>query len=98
MKTNVLVLGAIAVGAYFLIKKNSGRPSPCPPIGDIDGDGKVTANDAEMVANYFAGTQELTDEQISRARVRGQNLSIVDALVIKQFADGVRDTFPVCNI
>lgn len=82
------------------------RISPCPPMGDVDGDGWVTEEDALLIAQFLAGTIYLTPEQIYRAKVwsgmrpeipREQPV-IQDALVIIKYVKGKIDTFLVCPI
>ena len=40
-------------------------------LGDVDGDGKVTANDYNMVREAYLGKRDLTIEQFKRADVNG---------------------------
>lgn len=70
---------------------------PCGDYGDVDGDGYVTAADAQLVADYVIGLIELTADQLHRADVNGDGqVNGVDALAISQYVEGVIDTFPVC--
>ncbi len=43
-----------------------------PLLGDIDGDGEVTINDATMLQRYFAEFIDLTDDQLAVADVNEQ--------------------------
>ena len=64
-------------------------------LGDVDGDGYVTPADAQLAANAVGLLIELTPDQFRRANVTGSGkLSVVDALFIGQYAEGLRDTFP----
>jgi hypothetical protein len=56
-------------------------------LGDVDGDTKVTAGDASLVAQYAVGTIQLTEEQLSLADLDGDNfISAGDASLIAQLA------------
>ena len=43
-------------------------------LGDVNGDGKVTKDDAELVQEYDAGTGSLTDDEKKRADVNGDGV------------------------
>jgi beta propeller repeat protein len=74
------------------------RNPPCGSFGDVDLDGYVTQSDAEMVTQYDVGLITLTDEQKRRADVNhDRSVDAVDALFILQYAQDLRDTFPVCD-
>ncbi len=73
------------------------KPSPCPPLGDVDGDGLVSTTDANWIAQYTVGTRTLTPEQLIRADVNGDGkVNIVDSLIISQYLAGTINTFPGC--
>lgn len=95
------VIGVSAISIWYALSRPKGRPSPCPPMGDVDGDGYVTEKDAYMVSGcslLVDGGIVLTDEQVRRACVRGKPLSIVDAMLIQKYVKGGIDTFPVCSM
>ena len=96
----LLLIGLIAGGIYLFTRKKElpKRLSPCPPMGDVDGDGYVSIEDADLISQHFAGLITLTPGQIERAEVRGKPLSAADAGVIGMYVAGHRDTFPVCKI
>lgn len=105
-KTKKIGLGLlIAAGAILIalgIKKKPeisvARRPPCGDMGDVDGDGWVTDNDAQMIAEYVVDMITLTPEQLIRADVNGDGMvDIVDAMFIAQYVEGIRDTFPVCG-
>ena len=82
-----------------LAKKKVKKSSPCSPMGDVDGDGWVTKNDADMIADYVVGKITLTREQLLRADVDGDGtVTIKDGMMIAQFVAGNRTTFPCCSI
>ena len=73
------------------------RSCPCGDYGDVDGDGFVTENDAELIAQYVVGLITLTPQQLLRADVTGDGqVTDADALAISQYIQGIIDTFPVC--
>jgi hypothetical protein len=64
--------------------------------GDIDGDGKVTEADGQMVMQAGTGAIELTSTQRIAADVNGDGYcDSSDALLIWKYADGTIDKFPV---
>jgi len=74
------------------------QPAPCESFGDIDRDGFVTQDDVEMVLNYVVGDIRLDRKQKTRAEVDGnKKVDAVDALLILQYVERTRSTFPVCD-
>lgn len=65
-------------------------------IGDVDGDGEVTAADALLALRYVMGLAELDEAQLAQADVNGDGeVTIVDSLLIQRYAMGVIESFPV---
>lgn len=104
MKTSrvLLVLAGVVVGGFLLAKTvgaKTGRKAPIVngiAMGDVNGDGYVTQEDADLVGNYVVGNIQLSAEQLARAAVRGvKPINIFDAEYIKQYARGSREKFPV---
>ena len=63
-------------------------------LGDVNGDGKITAVDARWTLQAASGVRTLTAEQQIAANVNGDDrITAVDARWILQAASGVR-TFP----
>jgi hypothetical protein len=99
----ILIAGGL-IGLFCLAAKAKGVPEgprrpPCGDMGDVDGDGWVTNNDAQMIAEYVVDMITLTPEQLNRADVNGDGMvDIVDAMFIAQYVEGIRDTFPVCSM
>lgn len=81
------------------------RESPCAEQGDVDGDGWVTSHDAWLVGQYVAKTAiglALTKEQVARGCVRLESQAtgkptVIDAMFIGQYAEGLINTFPTCT-
>ena len=74
-----------------------GRASPCPPLGDVDGDGVVTAKDGDLISQAVAGLITLTPSQATRADVNGDGVvDEIDHLLILQYAAGQIATFSGC--
>ncbi len=68
-------------------------------MGDVDGDGVVSQHDADLIAGFVVHTISLTQEQLGRAKVfNGTTVTIFDAMLIAQYAAGIKDTFPVCSM
>lgn len=71
---------------------------PCDNYGDVDENGIVDTNDADLVeANIGGGT--LSEEQQLRANVdnRVPNVSLADANLIRSYDAGTITTFPACK-
>jgi len=65
-------------------------------VGDISGDGKVTAYDAALAAQCAEGSTTLSAAQRMAADVTGDGcISYCDALLIARYAVGLIDSFPV---
>ena len=93
-----LLLGGAAIGLGILVitgrrPQGPGGPggnSPCPPLGDVDGDGWISRNDANLALNHHAGLLTLTPEQFARADVnRDGVVDSIDAALILQVADSI---------
>ena len=58
-------------------------------LGDVDGDGVISAKDALMILQHIGGEVLLTDDQFRRADLNSDGeLSAVEALCILQFING----------
>ncbi len=69
-----------------------------PPVlpGDVDGDGSVDIDDAQLIALYDAQLTTLTEQQLAAADVSGDELvDIDDALLIAQYDAQLISDFPV---
>ena len=61
-------------------------------LGDVNGDGNITAVDARLVLQSVAGLKELTAKEQEAADVNGDgNVSAVDARAILQVVAGLRE-------
>ncbi len=75
-------------------------PTPClvTGAGDVNGDGYVTAADAELVIQHILGAITLTPAQIVKADVSGNGvISIGDVSGINAYINGIITTFPACT-
>ena len=69
--------------------------TPEPELGDVNGDGKITAMDALMALQAATGKIDLTDEQKVAANVNGdEEVTAEDALVLLQYATQKIDELP----
>lgn len=63
-------------------------------MGDINGDGKVTINDAGLIAQASVGLITLTPLQISSGDVNGDGkITMYDAALIAEYATGIINKF-----
>ena len=75
-----------------------GRVSPCPPKGDILGDGYVGQDDVDALREYLTGTRTLTQEQMDRADVTGRGkVYSVDLMYIEAYFKYIFSTFGSCG-
>lgn len=91
----ILAGGAALLGAFALTRRATAggppptslaRRSPCPPLGDPDGDGWISEFDVALILNYEAHLISLSPVQLSAADVnRDGVVNSVDALLIEQF-------------
>lgn len=91
---SLLVLGAALLAFAPGLSAQSGGT---PVRGDVDGDGRVTAADARIVADYLVGRTIPAGVDINRADVNGDGrVTAADAAIINAFAAG-RDVkrFPI---
>jgi len=79
----------IAIAAY------TAKCEAAPPLlGDVTGDGNVSAYDASLAAQYAIGLIMLEEESIQRADATGNgDVSAYDASLIAQYAIGLIDGF-----
>ena len=64
--------------------------------GDLDGDGKITVNEATMIQKHIACIIDFDKEQKVIADVDGdKNVTVKDVTVIQKRCAGIIDTFPV---
>ena len=91
-----LTLGAIGVVSFIRLV-SSGRWPPCGAFGDVDGNGKVSQRDADLLEAYQARTLELEDWQLIRANVMQTGVDDpLNVVWIRAYARGEVETFPVC--
>ena len=63
-------------------------------IGDVDGDGAITAKDAMMILQQANGLKILSEEEQLRANVNGDNsINETDALLVLQYVSGKISSF-----
>lgn len=81
---SILLVCAVAMGSFALFAfGSSSKP------GDVDLDGKVTAEDALVVLSASAGKKELAAEQVEAADVTYDGkINSVDALRILLYISG----------
>jgi hypothetical protein len=74
------------------------KTPPCDGYGDVNLDGYVTQDDADLVLRYVSALTNFTPEQIRRADVDGRDgVTAVDALLITRYVQGLINSFGVCN-
>ncbi len=64
-------------------------------IGDLDGDGRVTFDDAQLIFDYVSGVGSLTREQLSCADIDGDGrVTAADAAQVFHYVTGVLRELP----
>lgn len=105
--TQERVESTISIGTIDLILQEIGKIPPCGLVlggvdivfGDVNLDGYISKADSQLILEYVVGKQTLTWEQLKRADVDGdKDIDSVDAMFILQYAQGLRKTFPVCEV
>lgn len=76
------------IGAKLLVSSHQTIPAGRMK-GDVNGDGKITSEDATLVLEVSTGSSEFTEIQIECADVDGDGMvSSVDSLLVGQMANG----------
>ncbi|HDZ54494.1 MAG TPA: hypothetical protein ENI19_02480 [Candidatus Nealsonbacteria bacterium] len=105
--TQEKVESTMSIGTIRPIIREIGKIPPCGlslggvdiVFGDINLDGYISKADSQLILEYVVGKQTLTWEQLKRADVDGnKDIDSVDAMFILQYAQGLRKTFPVCEV
>ncbi|KKW12906.1 MAG: Peptidase M15B and M15C DD-carboxypeptidase VanY/endolysin [Parcubacteria group bacterium GW2011_GWA2_49_9] len=72
-------------------------PSPCVPLGDVNGDGLVTAADAVFVNDVLLGVRVPTEAQRFEADVSNDGrISVTDSAEINAYLQGTAPSFSGC--
>ncbi len=79
----------------------TGRSLACENYGDLNLDGKITKDDADMALQIFLGKINANSSGKEYMRVVGdvddnEKVDTTDAQIIQQYLDGKTSTFPVC--
>ena len=81
--------------AYDDVAVQFEKTSAAGLLGDVNGDGKVTAKDAALLYAYINGRTTLTDEQLALCDVSGDGkVTAKDAALIYAFVNGRITKFP----
>ena len=89
--------------AYTKDPPTHGKKPPCygphGGMGDIGGDGRVAADDVQMMGMASVGEMELSMKEAARADLdgNGEPADAVDVTTLNQFVVGNIDTFPTCS-
>ena len=92
MKKRIIAISLVLVMLLSLCTVFVFTASANAPLGDVNGDGKVTISDAIMIFRYLAGKTEFTDEEFRQADLNGDgDITIADAIVIFRYLAGKSD-------
>ena len=81
--------------AYDDVAVRFEKTSAAGLLGDVNGDGKITAKDAALLYAYINGRTTLTDEQLALCDVSGDGkVTAKDAALIYAFVNGRITKFP----
>lgn len=84
-----LLLAAVLACALFALSSAAGL------FGDIDGDGGVTYEDAQLLFDYVAGAGRLTVSQLSASDInRDGSVTIGDAAMLFHYVSGLFPSLP----
>ena len=83
---NGMIIG-MSIPDALISKMECGK---CQPItGDVNGDGQVDREDAEMIMRHISGDAVLDSEQAKRADVDGDgHITYLDAMSVMDKANG----------
>ena len=91
MEINIMTKDGVNIGIsvpdHRIEKVSCGK---CEPLtGDVNGDGKVDQQDAEMIMGNLSGEETLSAEQAKRADVDGDgHITYLDAMSVMDKANG----------
>lgn len=86
---SALLLAALLTGALFAFSSSAGL------FGDIDGDGGVTYEDAQLLFDYVAGAGRLTVSQLGAADInRDGSVTIADVAMLFHYVSGLFPSLP----
>ncbi|MBQ4428326.1 MAG: choice-of-anchor J domain-containing protein [Clostridia bacterium] len=86
---------AICVDQFEVWGSEGETPVGPEIIGDVNGDGEVTAADALLALRYVMALEELGEEQLAQADVDGDGeVTMMDCLLIQRYAMGIIASFP----
>ncbi|MBI4062665.1 hypothetical protein HY410_01970, partial [Candidatus Gottesmanbacteria bacterium] len=72
----------------------TGRTSPCPPKGDLNGDNIVGQKDLDLIGTFYGQTSQY---HLDRADLDGNGaINTQDIFLLGQFVGGSINTFPAC--
>lgn len=92
MKRIVLLTAFIALSLCAVIVVSAVKSSV---FGDIDGDGFVTLNDAQLVFDYVSGTGSLTRDELETADIDGDGrVTVADAAQLFHYVNGTLRSIP----
>jgi len=73
------------------------RPAPCPPLGDLTGDGLITTDDTVAINDILSSVRIPTEAQVFEADVNGDGkITATDSAEIAAYRDGSITTFSGC--
>ncbi len=86
---------AICVDQFEVWGSEGETPVGPEIIGDVNGDGEVTAADALLALRYVMALEELGEERLAQADVDGDGeVTMMDCLLIQRYAMGIIASFP----
>ena len=102
---------SVAIGPFSILRtrayeSSQNRTPPCGNYGDVNNDGYVTNEDAQLVYNYVqsgwsavSGSTNISEAEFKlRADTDGDGVvSYSDSMTIGQYVAGTYSTFPVCG-
>lgn len=103
MKGIVIVATAVTGAALYLLLRGNGkaegRPAPSGGLGDIDGDGRITQNDYDLMREIITMKIPLTPELLAVADLTGDGkVSVLDLGWLRSYMLGQTDTFPIQEV
>lgn len=88
---------AAAVAVSSSTAESFFRPSPCAPLGDVNGDGWITSEDAVLINDILSSVRVPTEAQVFEADVNNDGkITATDSAELAAYLQGSAPAFSGC--
>ncbi|KKQ45984.1 MAG: Endonuclease/exonuclease/phosphatase, partial [Candidatus Yanofskybacteria bacterium GW2011_GWC2_37_9] len=97
-RSNAVIVTQDQSDSAFTITSESRKLSPCNNLGDVNADGFVTEDDAEVVRQIVSGLRPASTEETRRSDVNASGtVNTLDVTLIRRYVTGLDITFSGCT-